>query len=627
MSDQPQSMFTEAVAAIQTGDKTRARELLSRLLRVDPSNTEYWLWLSTVVPTQRERIFCLKSALKHDPTNRAALRGLLILGARRPEPAELSAAIGVPKRAITKRASPKGAQKQLPYRWILAGAALFTFIGFAFLISLYFSRPRGSAPTLPPINHTETQLALVPTATNTPIPADLRVNRTAIPTELAATPLIYFLESTPSPTPFIGLTPDTRYEAFQSSVRALDEGRYEEALQLIDQVLALNPEFAGAHFVRGEILRLNNQPWEAITAYDHAIGYEPAYAAAFLGSARAQVMTEPDTIPTAFELAIEIDPLLSDAYLYAARFYAERRHFDKVETILLQAVEAGAASPAIMIDLSEAQFLLNKYQSALEYAIQGSADDPGSLKGYLVLGRAFTAVGLYNDALPPLQTYLAYNSEDHRAWSALGTSLLNTGDSESALAAFNTALSMRDYAPAYQGRANIEYQRGDYASALSDYFLARQYGQDSDLLSLSIGKTYFNLGNSREAFKELNALISSTESRAIRAEAYAFEAMLYESTDPPFLSDAITYWLYILDIDEAAPEIRAMAEEHLRNLQGEDYRSPTPKPALTFTPTLEFPVITATSAQPEVTPTPSATPGPTRSPTPKPTATPRGLIP
>ncbi len=98
-------MFTEAIAAVQAGDKGRARELLSRLLRIEPSNAEYWLWLSAAVPTERERLFCLKSALKHDPTNRAALRGLVILGARKPDPAELNAAIGIPKRS-TKGRSP-----------------------------------------------------------------------------------------------------------------------------------------------------------------------------------------------------------------------------------------------------------------------------------------------------------------------------------------------------------------------------------------------------------------------------------------------------------------------------------------------------------------------------------------
>ena len=93
-------MLTEAIAAARTGDRARARELLSRLLRSESSNPEYWIWMSAVVESKREKIYCLESALRLDPTNRAAMRGLVILGARVPEPAELAAAVKVPSRKI-----------------------------------------------------------------------------------------------------------------------------------------------------------------------------------------------------------------------------------------------------------------------------------------------------------------------------------------------------------------------------------------------------------------------------------------------------------------------------------------------------------------------------------------------
>ena len=72
-----QSMITEAIAAARAGDRARARDLFSRLLRTDSANAEYWVWMSSVVDTDRERIYCLESALKLDPTNRAAMRGLV----------------------------------------------------------------------------------------------------------------------------------------------------------------------------------------------------------------------------------------------------------------------------------------------------------------------------------------------------------------------------------------------------------------------------------------------------------------------------------------------------------------------------------------------------------------------
>ena len=110
MSSQEDSMLTEAIAAVRAGDQTRARDLLGRLLKVDSANPEYWLWMSSVVESEREKIYCLQSVLRHDPTNRAALRGLTILGSHIPEKDELSTSLKIPHRKIVRptRVSPTG---------------------------------------------------------------------------------------------------------------------------------------------------------------------------------------------------------------------------------------------------------------------------------------------------------------------------------------------------------------------------------------------------------------------------------------------------------------------------------------------------------------------------------------
>ncbi|MGD8864326.1 MAG: hypothetical protein PVI81_01920, partial [Anaerolineales bacterium] len=89
MATETPKQLTEAIAAARVGNRLKAREILSRLLRSDSSNAEYWIWMSAVVDSPKERVYCLESALKIDPTNRAAMRGLVILGAREPSDREL----------------------------------------------------------------------------------------------------------------------------------------------------------------------------------------------------------------------------------------------------------------------------------------------------------------------------------------------------------------------------------------------------------------------------------------------------------------------------------------------------------------------------------------------------------
>ena len=79
------AVFQEAVDALREGNKTRARELLTGLLKNDQNNVTYWVWMSSTVDTPKERIYCLQTALKLDPENVAAKRGLILHGALPPD--------------------------------------------------------------------------------------------------------------------------------------------------------------------------------------------------------------------------------------------------------------------------------------------------------------------------------------------------------------------------------------------------------------------------------------------------------------------------------------------------------------------------------------------------------------
>ena len=72
------AVFQEAVEALRGENKTRARELLTGLLKTDQNNATYWVWMSATVETTKERIYCLQTAFKLDPQNAASHRGLQV---------------------------------------------------------------------------------------------------------------------------------------------------------------------------------------------------------------------------------------------------------------------------------------------------------------------------------------------------------------------------------------------------------------------------------------------------------------------------------------------------------------------------------------------------------------------
>lgn len=586
-------MFTEAIAAARAGDRARARDLLSRLLRSDSTNEEYWIWMSSVVESDKERIYCLESALNLDSTNRSALRGLTILGARAPdEPPK--APPKLPKRrtddAPSARSLAVGAG--INPRFLLATAGLFGgLIVIGLLAALFFTRGSGAgilAPTLPPPSPTATATPPEPTATNTPVPVETRIFRTPVPLEAASTPLVFLVPETPTATPIVGLTPHPSYEAFSAGIQALQRGEYAQAIDFLEQVIDIDDNLPDVHYFHGEALRLSGSPGESIRSYDRAILINQDYAPAYLGRALAQLdirlrergELRPSDLPGDFDRAIESDPTLLQAYEAKAEFLASQRLWKTLEETMDQAVAAEVRSPIIFIRMSQAEYQRQKYNEALDSATAGSAADPTNLEGYLALGRAHVALGEYQESLWPLQTYIVYRPEDEVAWTEIARALYETGDPNQAFDIATLAVELNDrYAPAYAVRGEINYDRGEYQLALTDFQRARQFGVTSAELQLNFARTYYSLTEFRQALEFANSVISEVDSPSLKAEAYAIRAQVFESTNPPLIEEAIRNWQLVRDTPEASPELRLQAEAHLALLGGNgDSPGPTSTP-------------------------------------------------
>ncbi|HEY44454.1 MAG TPA: tetratricopeptide repeat protein [Anaerolineae bacterium] len=628
------SMLTEAIAAARAGDRSRARDLLSRLLRADSSNAEYWIWMSAVVESKRERIYCLESAIKLDPTNRAAMRGLVIVGARTPEEAELASAIRIPRRQVAAITTGPavGREVNLPWKWVGVGALGVVSIALIYglssrviapwvrsLIGRQAYRP---AATLPPVTLTPSSTPKPGTPTRTLLPAATRIMRTPIPTELAGTPLELLVANSSTPTPLLGVTPNA-YGAYESALKALIRGDYELALQFIQQVIDADPNLPDAHYFKGEALRLMDEIAEAIKAYDRAVQLDNDFAPAFLGRGHALMFRDRDAAIEDYYRAIDRDPTMTQAYLALGEIYVEDKLWVRLETTMEAALEAGVTTPRIYIYLSEAQMMRGKIDDALENALEGSANDPSMLPGYLAVGRAYVTLGIntfdrsyYSSALWPLLTFITYDQTNHRAWGYLGRAYVSLEYYDEAIMVLDTALDMEEhYAPALIARGIYFTNQGDYEAAEVDFALAYRYGtQNYDLLYWS-SNLYYLIGDYEEALKNLGLALTEANKETKRpyqelklSEVYALRALIYE-TNPDLRGDAIRNWEWILGFTNVRPETRALAESHLAELTG---RSPSRTPTASRTPT---PTKTSTGTRTSTstaTPTATSTPTPTR---------------
>ena len=414
-------LFKEALEFIEKDEISEARERLIRLLQLNRSNPRYWLWMSTLVDTPKETEFCLREVLKLDPKNATAVRGLRILGIDI-DFAEPQPAIDPLKRQwktsleMEKPVEKKKARKR-------PGALSWAMLGIVALgittLAVYLAQAGRYRPDTSPIM----RFTLAPTLTPSP-------PTTPTPPPAGAAPLWTLLEATYTPTPVYAATPHKLTEAYLAAMRAYEKGDWPNALEFFRQVLATEPNSPDVHYHIGEIYRFQGMAEEAIAEYDASMKANASFAPAYLGKGRAQILANPKDAARArqnFEKALELDPGLAEA-LY------------ELAALQLAAGDAGAALESIadyqetfpltaQVELLRARACLATGDPAagLTAAQNANQMDITLLAVYKVMAEAYQENEQLKASIEPLETYLAYESEDAEALAMMARALLETG--------------------------------------------------------------------------------------------------------------------------------------------------------------------------------------------------------
>lgn len=615
------TMFQQAIEAIRQGKKQRARDLLTRLLRADQSNPQYWLWMSAAVDTDKERAYCLQTALRLEPQNEAARRGLVLLGLIRAEP-EGNATPMVRRawqvEALRDSFTPAkslGRRSFFQLVLVVAAGALFLVLLLAGILGVGGkSHQVAIRPTKtpgPPPTFTNT-----PTFVRTPRPGQ----STPTPPLGTLAPLWALLEATYTPTPLYVNTPHPISEDFRLAQRAFARGDLQTALRHFKNAAQAEPKAPDVQYYLGEVLRLMGDYPAALEAYAAALELNPVFAPAYLGQARLNLALDPQAdVSQDLAKAIEYDPGLGEAYLERAAFLlgqgnvvAALDDLEKAETLL-------PSSPLVALYRARASLLQGDYNAALKQARQAHNADRTLLPAYLTLGLAALANGEFDTAADVLQTYVQYAEDDPQGWLALGQAYahlsgeqqaylepvqtLEPEAAEQAQQAFAHALERdKRLASAYLYRALVSLMQGQGQKAVNDLMAARRLDARSFAINLGLGRALMAAGRMDEALAQIEGCQKLAQDERQRAAVYYWRAAVNQARGQPRL--AADDWQALLDLPrESVPAAwRQTAQAGLLALTPTPTRTPTSIWTLTSTPT--------------------GTPTPTRRLTPSPTSTP-----
>jgi tetratricopeptide (TPR) repeat protein len=620
MSTPEETMYQQVLVHIQKKENSRARDLLTRLIKINPNKPEYWLWMSAVTETTRERIYCLKEALQLDPKNESAQRGLVMFGAIPVNP-DLVVPLQHQKRRweslleknepqVEKLIAVKSWKQMLPYAGaaiLLVALALVSIWGVGSIIR---AMPKPAQIYLGPTN------TYAPTLTKS---AGMALIATGQPT-----PLWRLLSSTYTPTPIPFVTPHTS-EAYSIALRAIGNGDLPKALSYINQAIALEPKSADLYYLQGEIYRLQGTPAEALKSYDQALQLLPSFAPSYLGMARLAVSSTPPKLTEAKDdlaKAIALDPNMTEAPLELVNLYLNQNDFQTALDQLDQSASQVKDSSLYYLYRAQAELSLSQPDKAVVDARQAIQVDITLLPAYRLLGQALMANNQLAEASQPLSVYIQYKPEDALVWSWLGESYYAQQNEADALKAFNQALSLdKNQFDAYLQRGRIYLDRKDSDNANLDLSMAVRLNPKSFRANIDLGRAFMLQQIYGNAWKQFSIAETYTTNDAEKAEFYYWRGQSLDKLNKADEATLDYQALLALPSASVQHEWAAFANQRISALG-----TNTPLAASqtsTFTPSVTPGVVTST-----MTPRPSDTKWPTRTPSPGPsTRTPTAVTP
>lgn len=594
------TMLNDAVESLRKGDNARAKDLLTRLLKLDQRNATYWVWMSAAVETKKERIYCLQTALNLDPMNVAAKRGLIIFGALeqegeiKPFPMnhENPWEDNFKKTATDKPRGLKAAWGNPGVRLAMILGTLVLLVG---VVWAGFNAPKAviRRPTRTP--GPSPTYSLTPTALNA-----RTVEGTPTLDGSISGGLLPQVNYTPTPLYVVTQHPITSWDAYDAGIRYFKQGNWQDAISLMKQVTDLEPgSAADAWYYIGEAFRLSGNQVESRKAFDQAIQNDLNFGVAYL--ARANIILEMDPeadVKSDLDKAVELDPNYAPAYVGRAGYYFGMEEHEAARADVDKALALDENSSGAYYYLARIELQQENYREALTAAQKANELDVTSLPVYLVLGKAYQLNGKFEEAVNALILYNHYHPDDPTAMLSLATGYNAAGEFQKSIDLLNSVIGKdKKNAEAYYQRGLAYLGLEEFKTASNDFKSAIAYDPNDFDARIGLAQAYVKMGFPGDAYQQIKDRAAKlAQSDRQKAEVYYWQAVALEAMNN---ASAITFWQNLLDLpaDVMPAEWRTQAEEQIAaRVTG------TPSSILTVTPT--------------------RTPSPTKTPTKTPTKSP-----
>lgn len=229
----------------------------------------------------------------------------------------------------------------------------------------------------------------------------------------------------------IALWGESAEKFFHQANRLFNENKIDEAIQLYQQALILNPENPQIHFNCGIAFFAQKKYNEAIDQFCTAIELNGQYIKAYVHLGNTYlVQHKRQKAEEAYRNALFYEPKNIEALLAIAHLLHDHNEFDQAEYYFLQALELQPHNVKILLDCANSLNMNNKVEKALKLYNKIIELRPKNTSALYNIAYSLKKLGKVKEALELYKKVLELNPHHHEAHFGKGITHLIMGDFE-----------------------------------------------------------------------------------------------------------------------------------------------------------------------------------------------------
>lgn len=233
------------------------------------------------------------------------------------------------------------------------------------------------------------------------------------------------------------------HELLQRAVARHQEGHFDEAARLYEQVLSEDPRDADALNLLGVIAYERKQFAQAKGLYERAIAAAPHIPEVHFNFAHLlSVMGEVDAAVGAYQRAIELRPAFAEAHLALGVELHRHHRFEEADRYFRAVVALVPQDSRGHFNLGRCLMSLGRADEAVTFLAKAAELQPENSDAHMLLANLTAKAGHLQDAIGHIRRAVAVTSRPEYE-STLGELLRRAGDIDGALAAHEKAVAMR----------------------------------------------------------------------------------------------------------------------------------------------------------------------------------------